>query len=75
MLALAGDRGGEDMDSRPEFSLTNDKADIPCAFTRSTYHTRVQEGIDISLKKLGLDYVDLYLVRSSMQTSALCMLP
>ncbi|KAF7716207.1 Aldo/keto reductase family protein [Penicillium ucsense] len=27
-----------------------------------TYHTRVQEGLDESLKNLGLDYVDLYLM-------------
>ena len=27
-----------------------------------TYHRRVEENLDISLKKLGLDYVDLYLV-------------
>jgi len=27
-----------------------------------TYHTRVEEALDISLKSLGLDYVDLYLV-------------
>lgn len=28
-----------------------------------TYHRRVEEGLDDSLKKLGLDYVDLLLVR------------
>lgn len=27
-----------------------------------TYHTRVEEALDLSLKNLGLDYVDLYLV-------------
>ena len=27
-----------------------------------TYHTRVEEGLTTSLKKLGLDYVDLYLI-------------
>ena len=27
-----------------------------------TYHRRIEENLDISLKKLGLDYVDLYLV-------------
>ena len=27
-----------------------------------TYHTRVEENLDFSLKKLGLDYVDLYLM-------------
>lgn len=27
-----------------------------------TYHTRVEEALDDSLKKLGLDYLDLYLV-------------
>jgi len=27
-----------------------------------TYHTRVEENLDLSLKSLGLDYVDLYLV-------------
>lgn len=27
-----------------------------------TYHTRVQENLEISLKSLGLDYVDLYLL-------------
>lgn len=27
-----------------------------------SYHQRVEEGIDQSLKDLGLDYVDLYLV-------------
>lgn len=28
----------------------------------STYHTRVEQNLDISLKSLGLDYVDLYLL-------------
>ncbi|KAL4783996.1 NADP-dependent oxidoreductase domain-containing protein [Aspergillus varians] len=28
----------------------------------STYHTRVEEALNLSLSKLGLDYVDLYLV-------------
>ncbi|RDL36176.1 putative aldehyde reductase [Venustampulla echinocandica] len=28
----------------------------------STYHSRVEENLDMSLKSLGLDYVDLYLV-------------
>jgi len=28
----------------------------------NTYHTRVEEALDISLKDLGLDYVDLFLV-------------
>lgn len=28
----------------------------------STHHRRVQENLDMSLKKLGLDYVDLYLM-------------
>ena len=28
----------------------------------STYHKRVQENLEISLEKLGLDYVDLYLM-------------
>ena len=27
-----------------------------------TYHTRAEEGLNESLKNLGLDYVDLYLV-------------
>lgn len=27
-----------------------------------TFHTRVEEGLDLSLKALGLDYVDLYLM-------------
>ncbi|KAL4764770.1 putative glycerol dehydrogenase [Aspergillus foveolatus] len=27
-----------------------------------TYHTRIQQALDLSLSKLGLDYVDLYLV-------------
>ncbi|KAE8148029.1 aldo/keto reductase family protein [Aspergillus avenaceus] len=27
-----------------------------------TYHTRVEENLDISLKNLGLDYIDLYLM-------------
>ncbi|KAL1956468.1 hypothetical protein VTO42DRAFT_7266 [Malbranchea cinnamomea] len=27
-----------------------------------TYHTRVEEALDLSLKNLGLDYVDLYLM-------------
>ncbi|OBT72297.1 hypothetical protein VF21_07955 [Pseudogymnoascus sp. 05NY08] len=27
-----------------------------------TYHTRVEENLDLSLKSLGLDYVDLYLM-------------
>lgn len=27
-----------------------------------TYHTRVEEAVDLSLKNLGLDYLDLYLV-------------
>jgi glycerol 2-dehydrogenase (NADP+) len=27
-----------------------------------TYHTRVEENLDMSLKSLGLDYVDLYLM-------------
>ncbi|KAL2012722.1 hypothetical protein VTN00DRAFT_247 [Thermoascus crustaceus] len=27
-----------------------------------TYHTRVEEALDLSLKKLGLDYIDLYLM-------------
>lgn len=27
-----------------------------------TYHTRVEENLDLSLKDLGLDYVDLYLM-------------
>lgn len=27
-----------------------------------TYHSRVEEGLDLSLKNLGLDYVDLFLV-------------
>lgn len=27
-----------------------------------TYHTKVEEGLDKSLKNLGLDYVDLFLV-------------
>ncbi|KAK8200519.1 NADP-dependent oxidoreductase domain-containing protein [Phyllosticta capitalensis] len=27
-----------------------------------TYHSRVEENLDLSLKKLGLDYVDLYLM-------------
>ena len=30
-----------------------------------TYHTRVEQNLDISLKLLGLDYVDLYLMRES----------
>lgn len=29
---------------------------------RGTYHRRVEEAINISLKNLGLDYVDLFLV-------------
>jgi glycerol 2-dehydrogenase (NADP+) len=28
----------------------------------ATYATRVEENLDMSLKNLGLDYVDLYLV-------------
>lgn len=28
----------------------------------STYHTRVEQNLDMSLKSLGLDYVDLYLM-------------
>lgn len=28
----------------------------------STFHSRVEENLDLSLKKLGLDYVDLYLM-------------
>ncbi|KAK4506890.1 hypothetical protein PRZ48_000623 [Zasmidium cellare] len=28
----------------------------------NTYHSKVEEGIDESLKRLGLDYVDLYLI-------------
>lgn len=28
----------------------------------NTYHTRVLEALDLSLKNLGLDYVDLYLM-------------
>jgi glycerol 2-dehydrogenase (NADP+) len=28
----------------------------------STFHTRVEEGLDESLKNLGLDYVDLFLM-------------
>lgn len=27
-----------------------------------TYHSRVEEALDLSLKSLGLDYVDLYLM-------------
>jgi glycerol 2-dehydrogenase (NADP+) len=27
-----------------------------------TYHSRVEEGLDKSLKSLGLDYVDLFLI-------------
>lgn len=27
-----------------------------------TFHTRVEEALDLSLKSLGLDYVDLYLM-------------
>ena len=27
-----------------------------------TYHSRVEENLDMSLKSLGLDYVDLYLM-------------
>lgn len=27
-----------------------------------TYHTRVEEGLELSLKNLGLDYVDLFLM-------------
>jgi len=27
-----------------------------------TYHSRVEQGLDLSLKSLGLDYVDLFLV-------------
>ncbi len=27
-----------------------------------TYHTRVEQNLDLSLKSLGLDYVDLYLM-------------
>ncbi|KAA8650539.1 hypothetical protein EYZ11_002084 [Aspergillus tanneri] len=27
-----------------------------------TYHTRVEEAVDLSLKNLGLDYLDLYLI-------------
>ena len=27
-----------------------------------TFHTGVEEGLELSLKALGLDYVDLYLV-------------
>ena len=27
-----------------------------------TYHSRVEENLDLSLKSLGLDYVDLYLM-------------
>jgi diketogulonate reductase-like aldo/keto reductase len=27
-----------------------------------TYHTRVEENLDLSLQRLGLDYVDLYLM-------------
>jgi len=27
-----------------------------------TYHSRVEQNLDMSLKSLGLDYVDLYLV-------------
>lgn len=28
----------------------------------STYHTRVEEAVDTSLKNLGLEYLDLYLL-------------
>jgi glycerol 2-dehydrogenase (NADP+)/D-galacturonate reductase len=31
----------------------------------ATYNTRVEEGLDKSLKSLGLDYVDLLLVVST----------
>lgn len=27
-----------------------------------TFHTRVEENLDLSLERLGLDYVDLYLM-------------
>jgi glycerol 2-dehydrogenase (NADP+) len=27
-----------------------------------TYHSRVEENLDLSLKSLGVDYVDLYLM-------------
>ena len=34
----------------------------------TTYSTRVEQGLDKSLKSLGLDYVDLYLVVSLAST-------
>lgn len=32
----------------------------------NTYHRRVEQGLDESLKSLGLDYVDLYLMHVSL---------
>lgn len=36
----------------------------------ATYNTRVAEGLEKSLKSLGVDYVDLYLIVSSRCDSA-----
>lgn len=52
--------------SREEIWLTT-KLDNP-------WHKRVQEGIDSSLKSLGVDYVDLYLMASSLFAVRICLL-
>lgn len=40
-----------------------------------TYHTRVEEALDISLKSLGLDYVDLYLMHWPVAMNPNGMIP